>query len=111
MTTLADRRTRGDLIQMFKIDSRKNAIELIGPVMSCNIENSEPNDGPASSVMARRRKSLRVVKELVKGCSVREKFFSNTVVDSWNALNNEIVSSSSVNEFKKRYDSLIKQTN
>jgi hypothetical protein len=111
LTTLADRRTRGDLIQMFKIDSRKNSIELIGPVMSCNIENSEPNDGPASSVTARRRKSLRVVKELVKGCSVRDKFFSNRVVDSWNALNNEIVSSSSVNEFKKRYDSYIKQTN
>ncbi len=103
LTSLADRRTRGDLVQMFKFKSGQNTIELIGPTNNLNVDTN--SDGPASSVMARRRTSIRVVKEFVKKCSVREKFFSNRVADVWNGLDDGLVASSSVNRFKKMYDS------
>jgi len=103
LTSLADRRTRGDLVQMFKFKSGQNTIELIGPTSNVNVDTNI--DGPASSVMARRRTSIRVVKEFVKKCSVREKFFSNRVADVWNGLDDGLVASSSVNQFKKMYDS------
>jgi hypothetical protein len=47
-----------------------------------------------------------MVKELVKNCLMREKFFSNRVADPWNGLGKEIVASGSVNSFKKQYDRL-----
>jgi hypothetical protein len=104
LTTLADRRVRGDLIQMYKIRTGRNVIELISPSTSSNVESLQLGDGPASSVRNRRRSNIRVVKEFVKNCSVREKFYSNRVVDPWNGLSNEIVESNSVNHFKKQYD-------
>jgi len=103
LTSLADRRTRGDLIQWFKIETGRNIVELIRPNMSSNVDTLGTN-GPASCVIARRRSSIRSVKELVKQCSMREKFFTNRVVDPWNGLGNDIVASSSVNCFKKQYD-------
>ncbi len=69
------------------------------------MDESDTN-GPASRVITRRRGSIRMVKELVKNCLMREKFFSNRVADPWNGLGKEIVASGSVNSFKKQYDRL-----
>jgi hypothetical protein len=105
LTSLADRRTRGDLIQWFKIETGRNFVELMRPNTNSNVDESDTN-GPASRVITRRRGSIRMVKELVKNCSMREKFFSNRVADPWNGLGKEIVASGSVNSFKKQYDRL-----
>jgi len=87
----------------------QNSIELIGPTNNLNVGTN--TEGPASSVMARRRASIRVVKEFVKKCSVREKFFSNREADVWNGLDDGLVASSSVNQFKKMYDNERSKTN
>jgi hypothetical protein len=43
-------------------------------------------------------------KEFVKNCMVRETYFTNRMVDSWNKLEEEIIQAKTVNGFKARYD-------
>jgi hypothetical protein len=102
LTSLEDRRMRGDMIQMFKIERRINRVEL-----SRKCEDERPvmdGEGPACSVIARRRSSIRIQKEFVKKCTVRERCFINRVADPWNELSNHVVGAKSVNIFKARYD-------
>ena len=76
-------------------------------------KNSNPKDadmGPATSVMRRRRSGIRLVKEYVKHCEVRESFFTNRVADAWNELNEDIVAAKTVNCFKAKYDEMKKKT-
>jgi hypothetical protein len=103
LTSLEERRTRGDMIQMFKIQNNFNKVNLSAKNTSCN-KNYAQNVGPASSVALRRRASIRLEKEFVKSCTVRESFFTNRVADNWNKLSDETVQSRSVNGFKASYD-------
>ncbi len=103
LTSLEERRTRGDMIQMFKIQNNFNKVNLSAKNTSCN-KNYAQNVGPASSVALRRRASIRLEKEFVKNCTVRESFFTNRVADNWNKLSDETVQSRSVNGFKASYD-------
>ena len=90
LTTLEDRRLRGDLIEMYKI---------LNGLDSLNFE----------SLFTRRvYQGLRGHTHMleVKRCNynIRKYFFSNRVICMWNSLPNYIVSAPSVNCFKKYYD-------
>jgi hypothetical protein len=66
LTSLKDRKMRDDMIQMFKIERKINRVELF---RKCEDERLVlDGEGPASSVMVRRRSSIRIQKEFVKKC-------------------------------------------
>ena len=100
--SLEERRKRGDLIQYFKFYKGFNRIKWYHsniPMASLS------SDGPARGI---RGASHRVTKQVSK-IEARDNFLSNRVVNDWNGLPNEIVSSKSVNQFKNRLDEYTKQ--
>ena len=98
ISSLRDRRLRGDLIQYYKIHEGFNNVTWV------NTNQSRPallTSGPASSVRA---SNHAVQRQLVRNCDPRENFFSNRVVPFWNALPDSIVNTTSVNAFKNQLD-------
>jgi len=91
-TTLEERRKRGDCIQQFKILTGRETVNWAHPPRSI-----EPMYGHRA----------RLQREIVNNCGQRSNFFSNRIVNLWNGLPGEIVSSNSVNAFKNSYDRLL----
>jgi len=87
LTTLEARRQRGDLIQYFRFANNINHISWYHP-------NSLNESGPASSTRGQNAKNY----------PARSNFFTNRIVNLWNALPPEVISAQSVNSFKNRYD-------
>jgi len=104
LTSLEERRLRGDMIQMYKIFKNFNHVNLSNS--SYNNDYAQ-NSGPAGAVTQRRRASIRVEKEFVKNCMVRETVFMNRIVDHWNKLSDDVIEARTVNGFKARYDKFI----
>ena len=98
LTTLEDRRTRGDLIQLFKI---KNGFNNVNWVRSPTLCSSLSQSGPVQGIRGHKR---RISGQIATRCAQREHFFSNRVVNEWNNLPNKVISASSVNQFKNKYD-------
>ena len=92
LTTLEQRRDRGDLIQMYKIIYGLEDVRLI---KGLNFVDSDHFT---------RGNSLKLRRELVKNCSPRFNFLTNRVVDNWNALSDEIVRAKNINCFKAKLD-------
>ena len=101
LTTLRDRRTRGDLIQYFKIYKEINIVKWCN---DSNIPSSLYSDGPASRIRGERH---RLSRQFTKNCDQREHFFVNRVIPSWNELPEHVIASTTVNTFKNRLDSHI----
>ena len=89
LTTLETRRTRGDLIQVFKI--LKGFVDV-----DCTNLFTLSNTNL-------RGHSLKLYKPSVR-LDCRKYFFTNRVVDEWNKLTEDIVSCNSVNSFKNKLD-------
>ena len=87
LTTLEDRRIRGDLIQMFKIVKEKDKISWV------------KNSRIIHSIT--RGHNLRYEKELIKNSSHRYNYFVNRIANEWNKLPQETVDSTSVTAFKR----------
>ena len=79
MTTLNQRRDRGDQIQMYKIIY---GLEYIPLIKGLNFVDSDH---------LTRGNSLKLRRELVKKCTPRFKFLTKRVADNWNALSDGIV--------------------
>ena len=92
LTSLTERRVRGDLIQKFKIEKQLDEVNW----------SFEPITGPARSG---HRGKLR--RELVKNCDQRYYFFNNRIASARNDLTNETISAPTVNSFKNRLDVFI----
>ena len=86
ITSLEERRVRDDLIQMYKIQRKINVVSLHMNVPNTNDNPEQTTVGPAASVMSRRRSGIRIAKEFVKNCVIRDTFFTNRVADLWNLL-------------------------
>lgn len=104
LTTLKERRVRGDLIQMYKV---QNGLEDIGWYTG-------PQLAPHTSTRGESRNNFRLVRERfpARACndfghfvSVRHEFFLNRTVERWNRLTSLQVSAPSINSFKARIDS------
>jgi hypothetical protein len=96
LTSLEDRRTRGDLITQFKI---MNGIEVV--------DWSHP---PVRYGTTTRGHQFRYIKELSTN-SIRSNFFNNRIAGTWNCLPKEVVDARSVNSFKARIDEWYKGNN
>ncbi|XP_065645807.1 uncharacterized protein LOC136076261 [Hydra vulgaris] len=97
LSTLAERRTRGDVIQFFKIYKKLNVVNW---QQKTNQASALLCDGPAGHLRGAKHK---IEQELTKNTQ-RHNFFINRVVSSWNTLPASVVASNSVNEFKNNYD-------
>jgi hypothetical protein len=98
LTTLEERRTRGDLIQYFKINKSLNIVKFIQPNQQMHSINSI---GPANSIRGGARHRLTNIIQ-------RENFFANRIVPKWNKLPNEVVVEAiSAIEFKNKYDKYV----
>jgi hypothetical protein len=91
LTTLATRRTRGDLIDYFKIVNNLNIVAWHNP------------NPPNCSAYNTRGHSLRTTRQITT-CLPRNHFLSNRIAPLWNSLPPEIVLAPSVNSFKARID-------
>ena len=89
LTTLETRRLRGDLIETFKI-LRK-------------LEGTESSLYFKMSGTGLRGHSLKLYKEQAR-LDVRKYFFSQRVVDTWNALPETVIGCTNVNNFKNKLD-------
>ena len=90
LTTLEDRRIRGDLIQMFKIVKEKDKISWVKK--------------PRIIHSITRGHNLRYEQELIKNSSNRYNYFVNRIANEWNKLPQETVDSTSVTAFKRNLD-------
>jgi hypothetical protein len=96
--SLAERRRRGDLIQMYKNHHQINKISFVKPLAPAPALSAE---SPAKNL---RGHDHRLVQERVKNCKHPENFFTNRVVSDWNALPSEEVKAISTNSFKNKLD-------
>ena len=90
LTTLEERRVRGDLIEVYKIVNGIDKLEF----------DRFFNKSTASAL---RGHSCKLYKERAR-LDVRKHFFANRVINNWNLLPEYVVSAPSVNCFKNRYD-------
>ncbi|CAF0803671.1 unnamed protein product [Brachionus calyciflorus] len=104
LTTLEDRRLRGDLIQYFKFDKKFNCIDWFHPVVQCP---SSFSTGPAGST----RNNNKLYRQLVKACSKRHHFFTNRVIPNWNELPFEVKNQFTINGFKNKLDTHLSNKN
>ena len=90
LTTLSERRIRGDLIEVFKILKGFSKVKC--------------STWFKLAVNSRTRgHNYKLVKSRSK-LDIRKNFFSQRVVNEWNSLPGEVVQAESVNSFKNRYD-------
>ncbi len=102
LSTLSERRERGDLIQYFKIHNQLNVTKWIQPNQQTS---SIKVVGPAGGI---RGSSHRLNRQFTN-CKQGENFFANRVVPNWKRLPNEVESALSVNELKNKYDRYIEE--
>ena len=93
LTTLQERRVRGDLIEVYKI------VEGIDDIS----ENFLPKLIDDGRTRGHNRKLFKGRSNTTK----RLKFFNQRVVDEWNKLPPHVVNATSVNSFKKEYDRFV----
>jgi ribonucleases P/MRP protein subunit RPP40 len=91
LTSLEKRRTRGDLIETFKI---LKGMENIHKEQFFELSDTGHNLRGPNMKLAVNRSRL----------DTKKFFFSNRVVRHWNDLTQEIVDATSVNSFKNRLD-------
>ena len=89
LTTLTERRQRGDMIQLFKIFN--------------NIDKLETKDKIELQNNQKRVHRFKYYKEITKQAQ-RENFFFNRSANLWNSLPIEVVNAESVNSFKAGLD-------
>jgi len=98
LTTLEERRIRGDMIQYFKCVKGFNKIEWFNPN---TVTSSISLFGPASGIRGNKH---RLNRQFIRNFPQRENFFTNRIIPNWNILPEEVVNARSVNSFKKKYD-------
>ena len=94
LTTLEERRKRGDLIQIFKIMKGFDKVQWHNPLRYCREVG-----------MITRGHHLKFSRENFK-INCRHHFLTNRVANAWNSLPSECVETDSVDSFKSKIDKL-----
>ena len=102
LTTLEQRRHRGDFIQCFKI------IHGLDKVNWCTENKIQGN---CKKDLNSRRHNLQLTRELVQNCESRHFFLMNRIATPWNNLPVKIVNAKSVNCFKNALDKHLEHIN
>jgi hypothetical protein len=103
---LESRRTRGDLIQVFKA---QNGLEDINWHHGLTYGNSTVTTRGNSRKMRRQVFPARLRNDRCAAVDARHNFLTNRVVPDWNKLPEEAVGARSLNIFKARYDEWVKR--
>ena len=90
LTTLEERRIRGDLIETFKM------VKGISKVDHTKFFSISENNRTRGNSYKLEKKQCNT--------NIRSSFFSQRIVNHWNGLPEEVVSAESVNTFKNRLD-------
>jgi hypothetical protein len=98
LTTLKERRERGDAIQFYKLKNGFNTIDWYHPN---SLTNSINTAGPASGI---RGHNQRYQRQFTRNCPSRENYFTNRTIPIWNSLPKEAIKARTVNEFKAKLD-------
>ena len=98
LTTLEERRIRGDMIQNYKCLNGYNKIDWFNPN---TVVSSVSLNGPASSIRGNKH---RLNRQFIRNFPQREHFFTNRIVPYWNDLPSVVIASKSINSFKSNYD-------
>jgi len=91
LTTLKERRIRGDLIETFKIMTGK---ERVDRSQFCQLSTCECQLRGHTMKLSKQQTSL----------DVRKFSFSQRVMQEWNKLSRDVVDVTSANQFKNRLD-------
>jgi len=94
LTTLEERRTRGDLLESFKIMNNFTNVEKSDFFEFAKNRHQMNTRGAAEDLLVPQMTKL----------DIRKYFFSNRIVQAWNDLPLEIRMAPSVNGFKNNYD-------
>ena len=111
LTTLAERRKRGDLIEAYKTLSGKNNVEMTTWFQIAPNDALQPNTRSNTSVeegTASKRPSV-LVRERAR-TELRNNAFRLRVGRAWNELPDHVRTTSSTNAFKNAYDSWLLNT-
>ena len=92
LTTLEERRNRGDMIETFKIIHGYDKVEVNGPFLQLD-KNHQQTRGHSLKLVKPRHRTHK-----------RNCFFPARVISAWNDLPGKVVESENVNTFKRRYD-------
>jgi len=107
ITTLKDRRIRGDLIQAYKV---VHGLEKFNWFSTLEFENDCRTKAATSNSMRLKREGYRNKSaHLNNHChfvAVRHEFFLNRVTEHWNKLSNSQVQARNINSFKASIDCL-----
>ena len=95
LPSLEKRRSRGDLIQFFKIMTGINEVQWHNPPRLMNLSRES------------RGHNKRIERELTKVRSIRYDFLPNRIANQWNLLNQETVNLTGTNKFKNAIDKSI----
>ena len=104
LTTLTERRTRGDMIETYKTLNGFNRVEKTNWFQ---FRDSSSNRATRSTVSItnneQHERSNVLFKESVR-LDTRKNFFSVQVVDKWNQIPDKVKEQKSINSFKNEYD-------
>ena len=92
LTKLEDRRTRGDMIMLFKCLTGREKVDMDG-----SFELSKTNLRGHSMKLVKRRGDK----------DVHKYSFPNRAIDQWNSLPEEVVCAQSIHKFKEKYDNWV----
>ncbi|MEW8548554.1 MAG: reverse transcriptase family protein [Candidatus Thiodiazotropha sp.] len=97
LTSLEDRRKRGDLIEAYKIITGKEKVQCNKFFKLVDSDNNRT-----------RGNSMKIYKPRLNKCILqRTNFFSVRVVNAWNSLPEDVISAKTVNTFKNRLDKFL----
>ena len=105
LLSLADRRSRGDMIQTFKIVNKIDDVEPSDFFTFSTAQHSHATRQAATVTESATLPSLGLSQGPCN-LELRRNFFSQRVVAPWNTLPTEVQSAPSVDQFKIRYDSV-----
>ena len=97
LTTLEQRRDRGDMLEVFKMVKGFNKINSSKMFTLSTIKNTRGHRYKLNKNRSR--------------LEIRRNFFSQRIVNKWNSLPSGVVESDSVNSFKNRYDKFVTRPN
>ena len=104
LESLADRRSRADMVQTYKIVHGFDKLE-------CNEMFTMINQGSDSTRVTRLRADSLNIKSLRCNLDIRKNFFSQRIICMWNSLPADLKRASNPDQFKRQFNAYIAATN
>ena len=107
MTTLEERRKRGDLLQAYRV---LNKVDDVDPSLWFTMARQR-EDGPAAEATRQSAGFMNIKRGEERQNEIRKNFWSQRVIDPWNKLPDEVKQAETLNAFKNGVDNLRQKQN